>query len=81
MARRLTLVGDEFQVNVNSGGNNGLSGSQTFPDAVALTDGRFVIAYQSDYFGSATDNDPIVRILGRLNYLDVFNAGGQQTSR
>ena len=57
------LPGSEFQINVNSGGNNGISGAQDLADVALLPDGRFVVAYQSDYFGSATDTDPIVRDL------------------
>ena len=52
----------EFQINVNSGGNNGISGAQDLADVALLPDGRFVVAYQSDYFGSATDTDPIFAI-------------------
>ena len=56
------LPGSEFQINVNSGGNNGISGAQDLADIALLPDGRFVVAYQSDYFGSATDTDPIFAI-------------------
>ena len=48
-----------------------------------LSDGRFVVSYQSDYFGSATDTDPIFAIfnpngIASLGYRDAFNAGGHQ---
>ena len=56
------LPGSEFQINVNSGGNNGISGAQDLANLAVLSDGRFVVAYQSDYFGSATDTDPIFAI-------------------
>ena len=53
------------------------------PTSQLLPDGRFVVAYQSDYFGSATDTDPIVAIFNAngstsLAYRDAFNAGGHQ---
>ena len=77
------LPGSEFQINVNSGGNNGISGAQDLADIALLPDGRFVVAYQSDYFGSATDTDPIFAIFNAtgttsLAYRDAFNAGGHQ---
>ena len=67
MATIITPFGPEFQININSGGNNGISGAQDLANLAVLPDGRFVVAYQSDYFGSATDTDPIVAI---------FNASG-----
>ena len=75
--------GSEFQVNMNSGGNNGINGAQDLPDIALLPDGRFAVAYQSDYFGSATDTDPIFAIFNAtgtasLAYRDAFNAGGHQ---
>ena len=75
--------GSEFQINVNSGGNNGISGAQDLADIALLPDGRFVVAYQSDYFGSATDTDPIVAIFDELGstslaYRDTYNAGAHQ---
>jgi hypothetical protein len=79
MAIRLLLNGSEFQVNVDNGGGNGISGSQLFPDATVLSDGRFVIGYQSAYFGSASEVDPIIRIFGGTNYLDVSPALGKET--
>jgi hypothetical protein len=77
------LPGAEFQINVNSGGNNGISGAQDLADVALLPDGRFVVSYRSDYFGSATDTDPIVAIFDALGsaslaYLDAFNSGGHQ---
>jgi hypothetical protein len=77
------LPGSEFQINVNSGGNNGISGAQDLADIALLPDGRFVVAYQSDYFGSATDTDPIVAIFSEvggtsLAYRDTYNAGALQ---
>ena len=47
MPQTLTALGPEFQVNINSGGNNGISGAQDLPDVAVLPDGRFVVAYQS----------------------------------
>ena len=44
MARRLTTVGTEFQVNQAPGQNNG----QLNPDAVALSDGRFFVGFEDD---------------------------------
>ena len=83
MATILTPSGAEFQINVNSGGNNGISGAQDLANLAVLTDGRFVVTYQSDYFGSATDTDPIVAIFNSsgttsLAYRDAYNAGGLQ---
>jgi FG-GAP-like repeat len=83
MATIITPFGPEFQININNSGNNGISGAQDLANLAALTDGRFVVAYQSDYFGSATDTDPIVAIFDgvgstSLSYLDVNNSGGNQ---
>ena len=83
MSKTLTALGPEFQVNTNSGGNNGISGAQDLPDVAVLPDGRFVVTYQSDYFGSATDTDPIVAIFNAngttsLAYRDTFNFGAHQ---
>src|SRR6187551_393914 len=83
MPQTLTALGPEFQVNINSGGNNGISGAQDLADAALLPDGRFVVTYQSDYFGSATDTDPIAAIFGAngtasLAYRDLFNFGAHQ---
>ena len=83
MATFITPFGPEFQINVNSGGNNGISGAQDLANLAVLSDGRFVVAYQSDYFGSATDTDPIFAIFQAsgatsLSYQDAFNAGGHQ---
>jgi hypothetical protein len=83
MATILTPSGAEFQINVNSGGNNGISGAQDLANLAVLTDGRFVVTYQSDYFGTATDTDPIVAIFNpggttSFAYGDVHNAGGLQ---
>src|SRR5262245_58696536 len=60
MATRLLLNGAEFQVNIDSGGGNGISGNQSVPDAAAGL-GSFVIGYQSDFNGSASDQQAIVR--------------------
>jgi hypothetical protein len=75
--------GSEFQININSGGNNGISGNQDLPDLALLPDGRFVVTYQSEYFGDANDTDPIFAIFNAsgtasLAYSDVFNAGTHQ---
>ena len=83
MARIIKPFGPEFQININSGGNNGISGAQDLANLAALSDGRFVVAYQSDYFGSATDTDPIFAIFNAsgttlLSYRDAFNASGHQ---
>ena len=72
-----------FRSTSNSGGNNGISGAQDLPDVAVLPDGRFVVTYQSDYFGSATDTDPIVAIFEvngatSLAYRDTYNAGALQ---
>src|SRR5262245_43162179 len=79
MATRLLPNGSEFQVNVDNFSGNGLLGSQLSPDATALTDGRLAILYESDFFGSPTDSDPIARILGSTNYLDAYPFGNNQT--
>jgi hypothetical protein len=71
MATRLLTVGTEFQVNVDIGGGDGTSGSQILPQAAALTDGHFVIVYQSDHFGDVNERNAIARVLGSINYLDV----------
>ena len=83
MATIITPFGPEFQININNSGNNGISGAQDLANLAALTDGRFVVAYQSDYFGSATDIDPIFALFSdvgstSLSYRDAFNAGGHQ---
>jgi hypothetical protein len=79
MATRLIANGSEFQLNVDNGGGNGISGNQRFPDATALSDGRFAIGYQSAFSGGA-DQGAITRILNSsVTYLDVFsNAGTAQ---
>ena len=79
----ILTAGPEFQININSGGNNGISGAQDLADVALLPDGRFVVVYQSDYFGSATDTDPIIAIFNAsgttsLAYRDVYNAGALQ---
>src|SRR5262245_51569770 len=78
MATRLLPNGSDFQVNIDAFGGNGLSGNQQFPDATTLSDGRFVIGYQSDYFGSASEIDPVIRMFGGSRYLDVSPALGQE---
>ena len=83
MATILTPSGAEFQINVNSGGNNGINGAQDLANLAVLTDGRFVVTYQSDYFGSPTDTDPIVAIFNSsgttsLAFRDVYNVGALQ---
>ena len=80
MAAIITPFGPEFQININHGGNNGISGAQDLANLAVLSDGRFVVTYQSDYFGSATDTDPIVAIFNTdgttsLAYRDTYNAG------
>jgi hypothetical protein len=76
------LPGSEFQINVDSGGGNGISGEQGLTD-IALVDGHFVVAYQSEYFGGVTDTDAIVAIFTEvggtaLPYRDPYNTGGLQ---
>src|SRR5262245_25761885 len=71
MATRLLFNGTEFQVNLFDAGDNGVLGSQSFPDATTLTDGRFVIGYESPNNGSDADVDPIARILGGFDHLDI----------
>src|SRR5687768_3406420 len=83
MAITLAAFGSDFQINVNSGGGNGINGAQEIPDLALLPDGRFVVGYQSNYFGSATDNEAIVGIFNANGaascpYIDVFNAGTHQ---
>jgi len=70
------LPGSEFQINVNSGGNNGISGAQDLADITLLPDGRFVVAYQSDYFGSATDTDPIAAIFSEVGGTSLADLPG-----
>jgi hypothetical protein len=77
------LPGSEFQINVNNAGNNGTVGSQDLADIALLPDGRFVVTYQSQYFGDASDTDPIVAIFSAvggtsLAYSDVYGTGGHQ---
>src|SRR5262245_42303395 len=81
MATRLLPSGSEFQVNVNSSqpAGNGLLGIQSVPDAAVLNDGRFVIGYQSEFSGNPADIDPIIRILGGVNYLDTDLSFDNQT--
>src|SRR5262245_44063165 len=76
MAARLVRNGSEFQVNVDNGGGNGISGNQILPDATALIDGRFAIGYQSPLLGGA-DQGAIASILNSgVTYLDVLFNGG-----
>src|SRR5262245_26917462 len=77
------LPRSEFQINVNDGGNNGISGAQDAADMALLPDGRFVIAYHSPFFGDGSDNDPIVAIFNEvgstsLAYRGVYDVGAQQ---
>jgi hypothetical protein len=83
MPTTLAAFGSDFQININNGGGNGINGAQEIPDLALLPDGRFVVGYQSNYFGSATDNEAIVAIFNpngtaSLGYNDVFNAGAHQ---
>ena len=83
MPTTLAAFGSDFQININSGGNNGISGAQEIPDLALLPDGRFAIGYQSNYFGSATDNEAIVAIFNANGaafdaYTDIFNSAGHQ---
>jgi hypothetical protein len=77
------LPGSEFQININSGGNNGIAGNQDLADITLLPDGRFVVVYQSEFFGASTDNDPIAAAFSEvggtsISYVDVNNSGAQQ---
>src|SRR5262245_58838275 len=79
----LTPLAPEFQINVNDGGNNGISGNQDLAAVTVLTDGRFAVTYQSEFFGASTDNDPIVALFNAdgttsVDYVDVNNSGAQQ---
>jgi hypothetical protein len=83
MATTLIPLGPDFQININSGANNGISGNQDLADVALLPDGRFVVVYQSEYFGDSADTDPIFAIFNEngstsLAYSDVFNAGTHQ---
>src|SRR5215470_8161933 len=51
MATKLSPVGTEFRVNQVT------SNSQDLPDIAPLSDGRFVVVYQSDVTGNLTDID------------------------
>src|SRR5436189_421781 len=57
MATKLTPLGSQQQVNQSLGGGVGINFSQEFPDAAALTDGRFAVVYGSWFDGSGTDTD------------------------
>src|SRR5262245_18856669 len=74
MATRLLLNGAEFQLNLFNAVDNGIAGNQQSPDAIAITDGRFVVGYQSSYLGSS-DLDPVIRILGGTDYLNTYAHG------
>jgi hypothetical protein len=83
MPTSLIAFGPDFQININSGGGNGISGAQEIPDLALLPDGRFAVGYQSNYFGSATDNEAIVGLFNAngtafFAYNDIFNAGAHQ---
>src|SRR4051794_16734540 len=84
MSRVLAPIGTGLTVNINNGGGNGLSGSQSQPDVTTLSDGRFMVAYSSDFFGNAADRDPIIRIFNADGssstpvYLDAYFFGSQQ---
>ena len=54
----------------------GFLGIQVSPDATALTDGRFVITYQSDFHGSGLDEEAVFRLLNSdVDYNDLFDTG------
>jgi hypothetical protein len=85
MPTTLAAFGSDFQININNGGNNGISGAQEIPDLALLPDGRFAVAYQSNYFGSATDNQAIVGLFNANGtafdaYNDIFNSAVHQMS-
>src|SRR5262245_57064984 len=75
MATRLVRTVAEFQVNVDAGAANGggVVGSQTDHEAVALSNGRFVIAYQS-YRNGTADQEAAFNLVGTLDYGNVYNA-------
>ncbi len=85
MATILIPARPDSQINIDTGGGNGIAGAQQFPQVTALADGRFAVVYQSPQFGNAADNDIIAAFLnpdGSLStpaYVDVYALGGQQT--
>ena len=76
MPQTLTALGPEFQVNTNTGGNNGISGAQVQPDVAMLPDGRFAVTYQSDYFGNASDTESIVALFNADAVTPLIGASG-----
>jgi len=67
MATRLVRSVAEFQVNVDGGAalGGGVAGGQIDPAASALSDGRFIIAYQSDRNGTADQEVALPRRAAR----------------
>src|SRR5215470_8404611 len=57
MATKLSPVGSEFQVNQAIVGSVGIAHNQERPDVVPLTDGRFVVVYDSNFNITGTDID------------------------
>jgi FG-GAP-like repeat len=79
MATRLLANGSEFQVNVNGGGGDGIIGPQNLPEAVALTDGRLAVAYQSPFQGDVNNTNIIVNVLGANSFLEPYDFPALQT--
>src|SRR5438309_1156575 len=71
------FLGSDFQINVDSGGGNGVLGNQQFPQVTALSDGRFGVVYRSDFSG--TSNQEVIAAIVNadgsfsISYDDVFN--------
>src|SRR5262245_2240783 len=57
MATKLSPVGSQFQVNQNLGSGSGIDFDQDSPNIAALSDGRFVVVYNSQFNAAATDID------------------------
>src|SRR5262245_58744347 len=85
MATKLSPVGSQFQVNQSlvPGGSNGIDFPQDLPDIAPLSDGRFVVVYQSEFSASGFDVDihaHVVSANGTLSggTIAVANPGGVQ---
>jgi hypothetical protein len=80
----LRFIGSGFQINIDNGGGNGISGNQQLPRITTLSNGQFGVVYQSDYFGNANNLDVVAAILtsdGSLSavpYVDVDIAAQDQ---
>src|SRR5262245_19977495 len=67
MTVKLSPVGSQFQVNQASFQSIGIAFNQQVPDVVPLTDGRFVVAYESWVDNPGADIDV---------YAQIVNANG-----